>query len=127
MRVALLLIVAAILPTLAWSGWSRLNATTRLTALSAGGIVLVAFLLNEILVWLIPGPPLWWTIFYFPVRAVGVPIAGVIQALASARDLLAARRAAPRLVAAAGILVAVAVVWFNWTYPRMLFLDRHAL
>jgi hypothetical protein len=91
---------------------------------ASGMPVLAAFLLNELLMGLVPRGPLWWSIPYFPLRTVGVPFVGLIQVLVSVRLIVRGPRLIDRVVALSGIVVAGVVVWFNWSYNGLLFFDR---
>jgi hypothetical protein len=93
-----------------------------------GALVVSAFLTNELLMGITPWRPIPWAAFYFPMRAVGVPVIGIAEVM---RLLLPMSRS-PTLLqicrTLVGLLVVIGTVWFSWRYRDLIFfdlLDRH--
>ncbi len=86
-----------------------------------GLIVLAATFLNEILMGVAGGAPLWWAIPYFPLRTVALPLASIFQIFLSVRALWRDSVPLRRVAAFAGIAMSIATVWFNWFSRDMLF------
>jgi len=47
-------------------------------------MVLGMVAINELLMGLVPGSPIWWAIFYFPIRTVGVGLFGITMVFLAA-------------------------------------------
>ena len=86
------------------------------------GLPLVAVtLVNEVLMGLVPGSPIWWSIPYFPIRAVLLPLLSVSQVVISLRLLWRGFTVSHLLVSASGVGVSVLVFWFCWFHDAALF------
>ena len=101
----------------------RLSHAARRLATLPGAVTVLSFLANELLMGLTPWRPVMWAAPYFPLRAVGIPLVGLFEALFLVGVAATTRSRTCTLRAVAGCLVIACTIWLNWNYDGVIFYD----
>jgi hypothetical protein len=88
-----------------------------------GFITIAAFVGNELLMAAIPWRPFFWAVPYFPLKAVGIPLCGLVEAASLVGAALTERSRNSSLRTFAGLVVVAVTVWINWQYDPRALLD----